>query len=504
MTHARRRGAHASTRTWRWSATPRARAGSPGSWAAQISEVSDTTTRVLMEAATWVGPNIMRTSKAARPAHRGLARASRSSCTPSTRWRAQRLAARLMVELCGARLVPGHDRRVPAPGRAARRAAARRAHRAAARRGDRRGRARPASSSGSASGWSRRGRRLARDRAVLARQRRAARGRPDRGGRAHPRPRQAADHAARARAGGRPAHAQPAPAPPARGRSARPRPERGRVLQLHRARRRSSGCASAISSRCSDREPAERGPERDAPAAAARAARRRAAQRRARPAGVALFESAHVYLPGWAARTRPPEGSPRRRRARDERHHMAAVLTEAAPGRLAQSERGRADFYAAKALLEALLAAAGVEWSAEPGERPFLHPGRDSATRSLARPSGAASSAGSASCTRSSRARGSSHGPVAAFELDVDALAELAPGASTYSDVTSFPAVLQDIAVIVPDDVPAGGGRGAVRAGRRGPARAHCGSSTSTAASRWARATSRSRCGSSSARPTAR
>jgi len=34
--------------------------GSPGSWGGQISEVSGTTTRVLMEAATWVGPNIMR------------------------------------------------------------------------------------------------------------------------------------------------------------------------------------------------------------------------------------------------------------------------------------------------------------------------------------------------------------------------------------------------------------------------------------------------------------
>ena len=54
----------ASAPRWRWSATPRARAASPASWAAQISEVSDKTTRVLMEAATWVGPNIMRTSKA--------------------------------------------------------------------------------------------------------------------------------------------------------------------------------------------------------------------------------------------------------------------------------------------------------------------------------------------------------------------------------------------------------------------------------------------------------
>jgi phenylalanyl-tRNA synthetase beta chain len=46
-------------------------------------------------------------------------------------------------------------------------------------------------------------------------------------------------------------------------------------------------------------------------------------------------------------------------------------------------------------------------------------------------------------------------GPVAGFELDVDRLLELAPQTSTYSDVTSFPAVLQDIAVIVPEDVPA-------------------------------------------------
>ena len=56
-------------------------------------------------------------------------------------------------------------------------------------------------------------------------------------------------------------------------------------------------------------------------------------------------------------------------------------------------------------------------------------------------------------------------GPVAAFELDADALLELAPKASTYSDVTSFPAVLQDIAVIVPEDVPAARLAEVVRAG---------------------------------------
>ncbi|MGH3994398.1 MAG: hypothetical protein ACRDSN_18300, partial [Pseudonocardiaceae bacterium] len=57
-------------------------------------------------------------------------------------------------------------------------------------------------------------------------------------------------------------------------------------------------------------------------------------------------------------------------------------------------------------------------------------------------------------------------GPVAAFELDFDALVELMPDRPvTYSDVTSFPAVLQDIAVVVPEDVPAAAVEEAVRRG---------------------------------------
>jgi len=57
-------------------------------------------------------------------------------------------------------------------------------------------------------------------------------------------------------------------------------------------------------------------------------------------------------------------------------------------------------------------------------------------------------------------------GPAAAFELDADLLFELAADrVATYSDVTSFPAVLQDIAVIVPEDVPAARLAEVVRAG---------------------------------------
>ena len=63
-------------------------------------------------------------------------------------------------------------------------------------------------------------------------------------------------------------------------------------------------------------------------------------------------------------------------------------------------------------------------------------------------------------------------GTVAAFELEVDLLHELTQGrVATYSDVTSFPAVLQDIAVIVPEDVPAARLAEVVRAGGGRPAR---------------------------------
>jgi phenylalanyl-tRNA synthetase beta chain len=44
---------------------------------------------------------------------------------------------------------------------------------------------------------------------------------------------------------------------------------------------------------------------------------------------------------------------------------------------------------------------------------------------------------------------------VAGFELDLGVLAGAALGVARYEDLTSFPAVRQDIAVVVADDVPA-------------------------------------------------
>src|ERR671915_1472429 len=80
--------------------------GIAGIMGGQVSEVSEGTTRVLMEAATWVGPNIMRTSKALGLRTEASARFEKQ-LHPELAMAGQRLAARLMVELCGARMVPG-------------------------------------------------------------------------------------------------------------------------------------------------------------------------------------------------------------------------------------------------------------------------------------------------------------------------------------------------------------------------------------------------------------
>ena len=125
--------------------------GIAGIMGGQVSEVSDKTTRVLMEAATWVGPNIMRTSKALGLRTEASARFEKQ-LHPEQAIAAQRLAARLMVELCGARLVPGTVDVYPQPAPAARRSRCGRARiDAAARHGPWPTRPSTASSSGSAS-----------------------------------------------------------------------------------------------------------------------------------------------------------------------------------------------------------------------------------------------------------------------------------------------------------------------------------------------------------------
>ncbi len=80
--------------------------GIAGIMGGQLSEVSETTTRVLLEVATWNGVNILRTSRKLGLRSDASNRFEKQ-LHPEMALRAQRVAARLMVELCGAKLVPG-------------------------------------------------------------------------------------------------------------------------------------------------------------------------------------------------------------------------------------------------------------------------------------------------------------------------------------------------------------------------------------------------------------
>ena len=175
--------------------------GLAGIMGGATSEVSDSTTRVAMEAATWNGTNILQTSKKLGLRSEASTRFEKQ-LHPRLALQAQRLAARLMVELCGARMVPGTiDVAAPEP----------EPHRITLRSARLQGllgeRIEPAESQAILERlgfgveplrWRPRG-----GGALLAPLRRVPRGRRDRGGRARARPRPAARHAARTARGGR-------------------------------------------------------------------------------------------------------------------------------------------------------------------------------------------------------------------------------------------------------------------------------------------------------------
>jgi phenylalanyl-tRNA synthetase beta chain len=91
--------------------------GIAGIMGGQVSEVSEQTTRVLLEVANWNGTNILRSSRLLSLRSEASSRFEKQ-LHPELCMRAQRIASRLMVELCGAKLVPGTidvAAEVPAP-----------------------------------------------------------------------------------------------------------------------------------------------------------------------------------------------------------------------------------------------------------------------------------------------------------------------------------------------------------------------------------------------------
>jgi phenylalanyl-tRNA synthetase beta chain len=129
---------------------------------------------------------------------------------------------------------------------------------------------------------------------------------------------------------------------------------------------------------------------------------------------VALFELARVYL---------PSGEPRP----DEHWHLGGIV-----------EGG---FFRAKGIVETLYRALHVELRVEPSEREFLHPGKaarvDAGWLGELHPTLLESEWG-------------------VFELDLPALVAAVPERLVYEDVITYPAVRQDLAFIVDEDVLAG------------------------------------------------
>jgi phenylalanyl-tRNA synthetase beta chain len=200
-----------------------------------------------------------------------------------------------------------------------------------------------------------------------------------------------------------------------------------------------------------------------------------AATNTARGAGaLSLFESARVYLT-----QKPPTGRQHPhmegnrpveplagRFAGDqsapfaEPHRLAGIALGSLAPRSWRGGGEVADFFALKAVLEALGSQLGVELEFVPGDEPFLHPGRAGAVSVDGAAAGWLGEVHPLVC------REWDIDAAVAFELGVAPLLDAATvGEERYEDVTTFPGVYQDLAVVVPAATPAAKVRAAVLAG---------------------------------------
>jgi phenylalanyl-tRNA synthetase beta chain len=158
---------------------------------------------------------------------------------------------------------------------------------------------------------------------------------------------------------------------------------------------------------------------------------------------LALYESGPVYLPA-------EDGS-----AAEPRHVAALTCGAVRPASWRAPAPPPADFFSAKGSLAGMLDALRVRWELAPFTQPppFLHPGRCAAVRiGDGEHAVVAGWLGElhpsvASCWDLDQA-------VAGFELDLDLVADRVQ-TPEFRDVTSFPEVREDVAVIVADTVTA-------------------------------------------------
>jgi phenylalanyl-tRNA synthetase beta chain len=157
---------------------------------------------------------------------------------------------------------------------------------------------------------------------------------------------------------------------------------------------------------------------------------------------VAIFESGTVYRAGAGGGY-----------GADEHHALGALLTGALAPRSWHGAPAHADFFAAKGLLAALLDHFHVHWAVEQAQWPFLHPGRSAAV--LARDAdGKPVRLGFVGELHPSVAASWDLERTAAFAVDLGKLAAVAAEVQSFSAFGSVPTLRQDLAVTLPEEVP--------------------------------------------------
>ncbi len=158
---------------------------------------------------------------------------------------------------------------------------------------------------------------------------------------------------------------------------------------------------------------------------------------------IGIFESGTVY------KAHPPGTGPT---GAEEHHALGTLLSGPLTPRSWRGERVEADFFAAKALLDGLLDRLHVSWSvaaAEPERWPFLHPSRSAAVLAGDETLGFLGEVHPLVAAQWDLPRS------AAFAVDLGKLAAVTPEAVLFAPFGAYPELRQDIAVTLPDGVSA-------------------------------------------------
>ena len=160
---------------------------------------------------------------------------------------------------------------------------------------------------------------------------------------------------------------------------------------------------------------------------------------------VQIFESGTVYRASQ-------DGLPA-----EEHHALGVLMTGALAPRSWRGVAGEADFFAAKALLDALLSKLHLSWSVGDGSWPFLHPSRSAAVLAGSERLGFLGElhplvAGAWDLERT-----------AVFVIDLGRAAAASPQVVSFRPFPAVPSLRRDLAVTLPEEISAAEALGRVR-----------------------------------------